>query len=167
MIRRGGRPGPNREDGLLIRNIWVRWSLGIAIALLVTVVPFIYYRISYTYQKRFRVVTPGVLPQRLHDRGGLGNHDQDVPHSHRDQLDGRIADPVLHPHYFAPASVKESAVVTNCNARYVAMTVEYLPATARCSNSRRPLIATSRSSTTRAATPCSFIAKRDCTARAS
>ena len=38
---------------------YLRWILGSTLAILLTVVPFIYYRISYTYQKRFRVVTPG------------------------------------------------------------------------------------------------------------
>lgn len=37
----------------------VRWTLGITLALFVTVVPFFYYRWCYTYSKRLREIVPG------------------------------------------------------------------------------------------------------------
>jgi protein tyrosine/serine phosphatase len=40
---------------------WTRWVLGLGLAVLLTVVPFVYYRYSYTDMKRLRVVQPGVL----------------------------------------------------------------------------------------------------------
>jgi len=112
----------------LIRNTWVRWTLGILMALFITVVPFIYYRISYTYQKRLRVVTPG----RFYRSGcmtavGLQTTIKSLGIRTVINLMEESPDPILHPHYFARASVKESDVVTGTGARYVAMTVEYLP----------------------------------------
>jgi len=112
----------------LIRKTWVRWTLGILLALFVTVAPFVYYRISYTYQKRLRVVTPG----RFYRSGcmtavGLETTIKSLGIRTVINLMEESPDPILHPHYFARASVKESDVVTNTGARYVAMTVEYLP----------------------------------------
>ena len=95
---------------------------------MITVVPFVYYRISYTYQKRFRVVTPG----RFYRSGCMtaaGLEATIKMYGIRTVINlmEESPDPVLQPHYFAPASVKESALVTKVGARYIAMTVEYLP----------------------------------------
>src|SRR5438105_10169763 len=42
-------------------SVYVRWTLGLLVAMLVTVVPVVHYRWVYTHAKRLRVVTPGVL----------------------------------------------------------------------------------------------------------
>lgn len=40
-------------------STFARWTLGWTIAILVTVVPFFYYRWCYTYSKRLREIVPG------------------------------------------------------------------------------------------------------------
>ena len=40
-------------------STFARWTLGCTIAILVTVVPFFYYRWCYTYSKRLREIVPG------------------------------------------------------------------------------------------------------------
>jgi len=112
----------------LIRNIWVRWALGIALGLFITVVPFVYFRMSYEYQKRLRVVTPGKFYRSgCMTAAGLAEAIKTYGIRTVINLMEEAPDPVLHPHYFAPASVKESELVAKCGARYVTLTVEYLP----------------------------------------
>ena len=40
---------------------WCRWILGLGIAFLVAVVPVVFFRWEYTYEKRLRIVVPGRL----------------------------------------------------------------------------------------------------------
>lgn len=112
----------------MIRNIWVRWGLGCALAVFMTIVPYVYYRISYTYQKRLRVVTEG----KMYRSGCMtANGLEAAIKTHKIRtvinLMEEAPDPLLHPHFFAPASVKESTVVEGAGARYITMTVKYLP----------------------------------------
>lgn len=120
-----GRTG---KETALIRNIWVRWALGTALALFVTVVPYVYFRMAYEYQKRLRVVTPGKL-YRSGCMTASGLEDAIKKFGIRTVINlmEEAPDPVLHAHYFAPAAVKESQLVARCGARYVTLTVEYLP----------------------------------------
>src|SRR5207244_2816553 len=39
----------------------LRWALGLGIAVLVTVVPIVFFRYEYTTSKRFREIAPGAL----------------------------------------------------------------------------------------------------------
>jgi len=60
------RSDPARGDTLPGKSILdmkqaLRWAFGLVIGLLVTVVPFMYYRAQYTHAKRLRVVEPGEL----------------------------------------------------------------------------------------------------------
>lgn len=112
----------------MIRNIWVRWALGMALAVFITAVPFLYYRMSYTYQRRLRVVTPGKM-YRSGCMTAAGLAAAIKAHGIRTVINlmEEAPDPVLHPSYFAPASVKESELVAKAGARYLPMTVKYLP----------------------------------------
>jgi protein tyrosine/serine phosphatase len=40
-------------------SAYLRWTFSIGMAVMLTVVPFLYYRSTYTKEKRLRVVTPG------------------------------------------------------------------------------------------------------------
>ena len=106
----------------------MRWALGIALALFITVVPFVYYRISYTYQKRLRVVTADKL-YRSGCMTAAGLEEAIKKHRIRTVINlmEEAPDPELKPHFFAPASIKESKLVADLGARYVPMTVTYLP----------------------------------------
>jgi protein tyrosine phosphatase (PTP) superfamily phosphohydrolase (DUF442 family) len=112
----------------LIRNYWVRWGMGCALALFMTVVTYVYFRISYTYQKRFRVVAHGKM-YRSGCMTANGLAAAIKAHKIRTVINlmEEAPDPLLHPHFFAPASVKESEVVEKAGARYVTMVVKYLP----------------------------------------
>ncbi len=112
----------------MIRNYWVRWALGTALGLFIVTATYVYYRITYTYQKRFRVVTEG----KMYRSGCMTANGLEAAikqHKIRTVINlmEEAPDPLLHPHYFAPASVNESAVVQKAGARYVKMTVKYLP----------------------------------------
>lgn len=112
----------------MIRNTWVRWGLGCALGLLITVLPYVYFRISYTYQKRFRVVTEGKMYRSGCMTGnGLAAAIKDYKIRTVLNLMEEAPDPLLKPHFFAPASVKESEVVEKAGARMVTLTVKYLP----------------------------------------
>lgn len=112
----------------MIRNYYVRWALGIGLALFITVVPFVYHRMAYTYQKRLRVVTPGKL-YRSGCMTAAGLEAAIKKNGIRTVINlmEEAPDPVLKPHFFAAASVKESELVANLGVRYIAMTVKYLP----------------------------------------
>lgn len=112
----------------MIRNNYVRWALGIGLALFISVVPFVYHRMAYTYQKRLRVVTPGKL-FRSGCMTAAGLEKAIKKHGIRTVINlmEEAPDPELKPHFFAPASVKESELVVKCGARYLPMVVTYLP----------------------------------------
>jgi protein tyrosine/serine phosphatase len=116
------------EESALIRNVWMRWALGAALAAFITVVPYVYFRISYTYQKRFRVVTPGKM-YRSGCMTAAGLEQAIKKHGIKTVINlmEEAPDPLLQPHFFAPASVKESELVARAGARYILMTVDYLP----------------------------------------
>ena len=42
-------------------SAWLRWMLGVLMALSIFVVPFVHYRSVYSHGKRFREVAPGRL----------------------------------------------------------------------------------------------------------
>ena len=112
----------------MIRNTWVRWALGIALGLFITVAPFLYFRISYTYQKRLRVVTEGKFYRSgCMTAAGLEATIKTYGIRTVINLMEEAPDPILNPHYFAPASVSESELVAKCGARFVNLTVQYLP----------------------------------------
>ncbi len=105
----------------------VRWTLGVAIALLVAVVPLVYYRMSYIYQKRLRVVTPGKFYRSgCMTAAGLESAIKTYGLRTVINLMEEAPDPLLYPHYFARASIPESKVVERSGARYIPMTVTYL-----------------------------------------
>ena len=120
--------GRYTEEQPLIRNTWVRWGLGTGLALVLTVLPYLYFRITYEYQKRLRVVTPGKL-YRSGCMTAAGLEEAIKTYGIRTVINlmEEAPDPALHPHYFAPASVPESQLVARAGARFVAFTVEYLP----------------------------------------
>lgn len=53
-------PEPHGEDALAV-SVKLRWTFGIIIALMITVVPFTYYRARFNHDRRLREVAPGKL----------------------------------------------------------------------------------------------------------
>jgi tyrosine-protein phosphatase SIW14 len=112
----------------LNRSDWASWAMGIAIAVGITVAPYVYYRMSYTHQKRFRVVTPG----RFYRSGCMtasGLEKTLKTHGIRTVINlmEEAPDPDLPAHYFARRTVKESELCRKHGTRYVNIVVKYLP----------------------------------------
>ena len=110
------------------RTNWVSWALGLAVAVGITLPPYVYYRMSYEYQKRLRVVTAG----KLYRSGCMTSSGLEAAiktHSIRTVINlmEESPDPVLRRHYWGWASDKESDIVARTGARYLQMTVKYLP----------------------------------------
>ncbi len=117
---------------------WLRWTFGGAIAALVTVVPFIFYRWEYTHSKRLREVEPGRLyrcgqmtapgfeeaVRRLHIRTVVNLQDE-------------LPDPWVATGYVAPSYVRESELCRRLGVRYVFIQPDLIPR--RQVPARRPL----------------------------
>lgn len=105
-----------------------RWTLGVYIAVLLTVVPFIYYRHGYTYAKRLREVTPGVF-YRSGQLTVAGFTDAVAQYSIRTIINAQdeFPDPDLAESYFAPATRKESDLCRQLGVRYVHLPPDLIP----------------------------------------
>jgi protein tyrosine/serine phosphatase len=90
------------------------------IAVLVTVVPVVYYRMSYTHSKRLREVAPGVL-YRCGQNTASGFTDAVERYGIRTiiNLQDEYPDPELPWHYFGGGTIRESALCRRLNVRYV------------------------------------------------
>lgn len=105
----------------------IRWALAVAMALFITAMPILYYRMEYTYQRRLRVVTPGKFY-----RSGLmtaaGFEDAIKTYKIRTVINfmDEAPDPLLNPDYFSRASIRESKLVSQLGAKYVPITLTYL-----------------------------------------
>lgn len=107
----------------LIISALVRWTLAILIAVLVLLVPVVYYRADYTHAKRLREVEPG----KLYRSGQLtieGFADAIARYHIRTviNLQDEAPDPDVRANYFDARSMKESDVCRQRGVRYV-----YLP----------------------------------------
>jgi protein-tyrosine phosphatase len=112
----------------LKRTDLVNWALGLALAGFIVGAPFLYYRLSYTHQKRLRVVTPGQFYRSgCMTASGL----EKALKTHRIRtvinLMEEALDPSLSAHYFARPTVKESELCSKHGVRYVKILVDYLP----------------------------------------
>jgi hypothetical protein len=101
----------------------LRWTLGLAIACLVTVVPFLYYRHVYTERKRLREVTPGVF-YRSGQMTIRGFADAVARYHIRTifNLQDEYPDPDIQRCYLSRRSMRESELCRQLGVRYV-----YLP----------------------------------------
>ncbi len=108
----------------------VRWTLGITIALFVTVVPAVRFRWVYTHAKRLREVTPGILYRS-------GELTADGFREAVDQLGIRTIvnlqdewpDPDLAVDYFSGRTVKERDLCRQLGVRYVYIPPDLIPPT--------------------------------------
>ena len=100
--------------------IFWRWFFGLAIAVLVTVVPVVRYRWVYTHCKRLREVTPGVF-YRSGEMTADGFTEAVAQHHFRTiiNLQDEYPDPDISVHYFGGATIKESQLCRSLGARYV------------------------------------------------
>ena len=106
----------------------VRWSFGLVIAALLTVVPFVYYRAVYTYGKRLREVTPG----RFYRSGQMtvaGFIDAVRRYGIKTvvNLQDEYPDPDVWRGYFDRRTVKESELCRRLGVRYVFLRPDLIP----------------------------------------
>ncbi len=101
-------------------NRVLRWALGLGIAAMLTIGPFVYYRVQYTTHKRLRVVTPGVLYRsgQMTDEGFADAvaryHIRTIVNVQDD-----FPDPDISRTYFDRRTVKESAMCQQLGVRFV------------------------------------------------
>ena len=104
------------------------WALGIALAAGIVGLPYVYYRATYTYQKRFRVVTPDKL-YRSGCMTAWGLEEAIKKHRIRTVINlmEEAPDPSLAAHFFSKRTIPESELCQKLGVRYYSMLVEYLP----------------------------------------
>lgn len=107
---------------------WLRWALGLAMAALLIVAPFMYYRAAYTHGKRLREVEPGAFyrsgqmtvagfreaVERYHIRTIINAQDE-------------YPDPDISYGYFDGRTIKESALCKQLGVNYVFLPPDLLP----------------------------------------
>ena len=105
-----------------------RWALGGGIAILLTVVPFVYYREGYTYAKRLREVTPGIF-YRSGQMTTAGFRDAVEQYHIRTIINAQdeFPDPDLATSYFGRSTVKESDLCRQLGVRYVFLAPNLIP----------------------------------------
>jgi hypothetical protein len=99
---------------------WCRWLLGLGIALLLTVVPFVAHRYEYTFGKRLREVVPG----RIYRSGqmtapGFAEAVERFQIRTIINLQDEYPDPDIATGYFTDRTIKESDLCRQLGVRYV------------------------------------------------
>jgi hypothetical protein len=107
---------------------YLRWTMGLTIALLVIVVPVVHFRWVYTHSKRLREVEPGVL-YRGGEMTAPGFADAvDLYHLRTIiNLQDEYPDPDLAKGYFGGGTVKESELCRQLGVRYVYIPPDLIP----------------------------------------
>jgi protein tyrosine/serine phosphatase len=102
---------------------YLRWSLGVVVAVLVSVVPVIHFRWVYTHAKRLREVTPGKC-YRSGQMTAVGFEEAVARYHFRTivNLQDEYPDPDLAENYLGSGTIKESELCRRLGVRYV-----YLP----------------------------------------
>jgi protein-tyrosine phosphatase len=106
----------------------VRWTLGILLALLVTVVPVVRFRWVYTHSKRLREVTPGVL-YRSGEMTAPGFRETVARFHIRTivNLQDEWPDPDLYTGYFTLQTIPETELCKELGVRYVYIPPDLIP----------------------------------------
>lgn len=97
-----------------------RWFMGLFIAALITVGPYLYYRHEYTRHRRFRVVDPGHL-YRSGSMTAAGFREMIRQYGIRTVVNVRddCPEPVLEEDYFTSATIAERQLCEELGVRYV------------------------------------------------
>ena len=106
----------------------LRWTFGVGIALLLTAVPFLTYRWSYTHAKRFREVVPGQV-YRSGQMTSSGFAEMVARYHLRTiiNLQDDYPDPDVAEGYFTQRTVKESDLCRRLGVRYVFIAPDLVP----------------------------------------
>jgi tyrosine-protein phosphatase SIW14 len=103
-------------------RVWVRWALGVVVALAVVGVPAAYYRAEYTARKRFREVTPGKFYRSgQFTAGGLRDIVRRYGIRTVINLQEENKDPFMPEAWLAEPHVRESDLCRELGVRYVVL----------------------------------------------
>jgi hypothetical protein len=107
---------------------FLRWTLSLAVAVLVTFVPFFTFRWEYTHAKRLREIDPG----RLYRSGQLtsAGFRETVERYHLRtiiNLQDDYPDPDVSLGYFTSATIKESDLCRQLGVRFVFLPPDLIP----------------------------------------
>jgi protein tyrosine/serine phosphatase len=106
----------------------MRWTLGLLIAALVTIVPAVQFRWDYTHRKRLREVTPCKF-YRSGEMTAAGFRDAVALYHFRTivNLQDEYPDPDIPMNYLGCATIKESELCRNLGVRYVYLPPDLIP----------------------------------------
>jgi tyrosine-protein phosphatase SIW14 len=105
---------------------WLRWGLGLSIATMIVVVPFVHYRATYAHAKRLREVTAGKF-YRCGQLTAAGFREAIARYGIQTviNLQDEDPDPHLPASYYASRPVEpESEVCRQAGARYVLLSFD-------------------------------------------
>jgi len=107
---------------------FTRWTLGMALAAFVTVVPIVQYRWTYTHSKRLREVTAGKF-YRSGEMTAPGFREAVARLKIRTivNLQDEYPDPVLPEGYFYGGHIRESELCRQMGVRYVYIPPDLIP----------------------------------------
>jgi tyrosine-protein phosphatase SIW14 len=107
---------------------WKTWTLGLAVAFLVVVVPIVRYRHVYTHGKRLREVTPGYFYRSgLMTASGVEEAVSRFGIRTIVNLIDESPDPALPFGYFDMRSIKESEICRSHGVRYLHLPPDLIP----------------------------------------
>ena len=108
--------------------VWLRWTLGVTIAVSVFAIPILHYRSVYAHAKRLRVVVPGqVYRSGQLTADGLTEAVQRYQLRTVVNLQDEFPDPDLSQSYFDRSTVKESELCQRLGVRYVHLRPDLIP----------------------------------------
>ena len=107
---------------------FIRWSMGLGIAALVTFVPAIHFRWVYTHSKRLREVVPGKF-YRSGEMTATGFRETAARYHLRTivNLQDEYPDPDLFENYLGCSTIKESVLCRSLGIRYVYLPPDLIP----------------------------------------
>ncbi|MFO0965558.1 MAG: tyrosine-protein phosphatase [Gemmataceae bacterium] len=105
----------------------VRWGMGVGIALFIVLVPFVYYRFSYSTHKRLRVVSAGkVYRSGCMTEAGFRDAVEKLGIRTVINLQDEWPDPEISRAYFSLGTVKESEMCKELGVEYVFLPVDLI-----------------------------------------
>lgn len=104
---------------------FARWTMGIGIALLIVVVPFVYYRMTYGHSKRLRVATEGVI-YRSGCMTADGFRQAIQKHKIRTVINlmNEAVDPALPESFFSTSDIRESELCKQMGVNFLFLSVD-------------------------------------------
>ncbi len=116
---------PARPGRAPVGPVLARWLAGLVLVALLTVVPYLYYRSSYTHSRRLREVTPGKLYRSgLMTAAGFKAAIEGLGIRTIINLMEEAPDPNLPLDYFGCGRQRESALCQEHGVRYVHLLVD-------------------------------------------